>query len=94
MKEDGTCDYCDTPINAPNFAYHFCVGRKEKCDSEKKQLRPRVDRLEDLQKLADELKSTPTAIVNFCVDVGIEVMSRSKDEMIKHFKDVLKNKLK
>jgi hypothetical protein len=23
-----TCEYCDTPTNAPNFAYHFCTGRK------------------------------------------------------------------
>jgi len=23
-----SCEYCDTPITAPNFAYHFCVGRK------------------------------------------------------------------
>lgn len=67
---------------------------KEKFDPEKNILRPRVNRLEDLNKLAEELKSTPTAIVNFCVDVGIEVLSRSKDEMIKHFKEILKNKLK
>ncbi len=67
---------------------------KEKFDPDKNILRPRVKRLEDLNKLAEELKSTPTAIVNFCVDVGIEVLSRSKDEMIKHFKAVLKNKLK
>jgi len=24
----GTCDYCDTPRDAPNFAYHLCIGRK------------------------------------------------------------------
>jgi hypothetical protein len=23
-----TCEYCDTPTNAPNFAYHFCTSRK------------------------------------------------------------------
>lgn len=23
-----TCEYCDTPVNSPNFAYHFCTGRK------------------------------------------------------------------
>ena len=67
---------------------------KEIFDPEKHILRPRVNRLEDLTKLADELKSTPTAIVNFCVDVGIEVLSRSKDEMIKHFKEVMQSKLK
>ena len=70
------------------------MENKDKYDPEKNILRPRVNRLEDLTKLAEELKSTPTAIVNFCVDVGIEVLSRSKDEMVKHFKDVLKNKLK
>ena len=67
---------------------------KEKYNPGKNFLRPRVNRLEDLNKLADELKSTPTAIVNFCVDVGIEVLARSKDEMVKHFKDVIKGKLK
>ena len=66
---------------------------KEKFDSEKNTLRPRINRLEDLIKLSEELKSTPTALVNFCVDVGIEALSRSKDEMIKHFKEVLKTKL-
>ncbi len=24
-----TCEYCDTPLNAPNFAYHYCPGRKK-----------------------------------------------------------------
>ena len=52
---------------------------KEKYNSEKNILRPRVNRLEDLNKLAEELKSTPTAIVNFCVDVGIEVLYISND---------------
>lgn len=66
---------------------------KEKYDPEKNILRPRINNIDELLKLAEELKSTPTAIVNFCVDVGIEVLSRSKDEMIKHFKEVLKNKL-
>lgn len=69
------------------------IMAKEPYDSEKHILRPRVNRYDELNKLAEELKSTPTAIVNFCVEVGIEVLSRSKDEMIKHFKDVLKNKL-
>ena len=68
--------------------------QKETYDPDKNILRPRVNRLADLNKLADELKSTPTAIVNFFVDVGIEVLSRSRDEMVKHFKDVMKNKLK
>ena len=50
-------------------------------------LRPRVNRIDDLNKLADEIKSTPTAIVNFLVDVGLECFERSipklKDEIRK-----------
>ncbi len=23
-----TCEYCDTPLNSPSFAYHICTGRK------------------------------------------------------------------
>jgi hypothetical protein len=29
-----TCEYCNTPTNAPNFAYHFCPGRKTKPQAE------------------------------------------------------------
>lgn len=50
-------------------------------------LRPRVNRIDDLNKLADEIKSTPTAIVNFLVDVGLECFERAipklKDEVRK-----------
>jgi len=69
------------------------MDKKEKYDPEKNILRPRIQNINELIKLAEELKSTPTAIVNFCVDVGIEVLTRSKDEMIKHFKEVLKNRI-
>ena len=67
---------------------------KEKFDPEKRTLRPRVDRIDDLNRLADQLKSTPTAIVNLCVDVGIEVLERSRDEMIKYFEAKIKEKFK
>lgn len=69
------------------------MDKRKKYDPDKNVLRPRIQNIEELIKLAEELKSTPTAIVNFCVDVGIEVLTRSKDEMIKHFKEVLKDKL-
>ena len=26
--ENETCKYCDRLVNSPNFAYHFCNGRK------------------------------------------------------------------
>ena len=29
MPKPKTCEYCDTPVNAPNFAYHVCTGGKE-----------------------------------------------------------------
>ena len=57
-------------------------------------LRPRINRVEDLNKLADEIKSTPTAIVNFLVDVGLEVLERGKDGMKKELEKKLKKLLK
>jgi hypothetical protein len=61
-------------------------------------LRPRVNRVDDLNKLADELKSTPTAIVNFLVDVGLECFERSiprlKDEVKKRVSKKLTKLLK
>lgn len=61
-------------------------------------LRPRVNRVEDLNKLADEIKSTPTAIVNFLVDVGLECFERSipklKDEIKKTVNKKLQNLIK
>jgi|GEM_PF-1269428 len=29
-KQVKTCEYCDTPTRAPNFAYHVCAGRKSR----------------------------------------------------------------
>lgn len=26
--EEETCEFCDTPKDSPNFAYHVCSGRK------------------------------------------------------------------
>ena len=43
--------------------------------------RARINRIEEVKKLADELKSSPTSIVNFLVDTGIEVLNRSKEEL-------------
>jgi hypothetical protein len=61
-------------------------------------LRPRVNRIDDLNKLADEIKSTPTAIVNFLVDVGLECFEKSipklKDEIKKNVAKKIKGLLK
>jgi hypothetical protein len=57
-------------------------------------LRPRINRVEDLNRLADEIKSTPTAIVNFLVDVGLEIMERGKDGMKKELEKKLTKLLK
>ena len=56
--------------------------------------RPRIDRLADLNKLADEIRSSPTAIVNLLVDVGLEVMERSKELIKKDVERKLKQLLK
>lgn len=61
-------------------------------------LRPRVNRIDDLNKLSNELKSTPTAIVNFFVDVGLEVLERTmpilKNEIEKEVKKKVNDFLK
>jgi len=57
-------------------------------------IRPRVNRVEDLNRLADEIKSSPTAIVNFLVDVGLEVLERGKDGMKKELQKKLTKLLK
>jgi hypothetical protein len=56
-------------------------------------LRPVIKRVDELNRLADEISSSPTAIVNFLVDVGLEVLTRGKDEMKKELKNQLTKKL-
>ena len=63
-------------------------------DYEDAVIRPRVNRVEDLNRLADEIKSSPTAIVNFLVDVGLEILERGKDGMKKELENKLKKLLK
>ena len=77
-----------------NLNQNSIKSQRDIYNPEKKTLRPRVDRIDDLNRLADQLKSTPTAIVNLCVDVGIEVLERSRNEMIKHFEAKLREKFK
>ena len=57
-------------------------------------LRPRINRVDDLNRLADEIKSSPTAIVNFLVDVGLEILERGKDGMKKELEKKLRRLLK
>ena len=44
-------------------------------------IRPRITSSDRVKKLAEELRSSPTSIVNFFVDAGIEVLERSKGEI-------------
>ena len=48
-------------------------------------VRPRITQSEKLKKLAEEMRSSPTSIVNFLVDTGIEVLNRSKDEIKREY---------
>ena len=63
-------------------------------DIDDRVLRPRVNRIDDLNRLSDEIKSTPTAIVNFLVDIGLEVLERGtagmKKELSKKIQKLLK----
>lgn len=60
---------------------------------EDRVLRPRVNRIDDLNKLADEIKSTPTAIVNFLVDVGLECFERSLPKLKEEIKKNVSKKI-
>jgi len=40
-------------------------------------IRPRINRVEDLKKIAEQIQASPTALVNFFTDVGLEVFERS-----------------
>ena len=57
-------------------------------------LRPRINSVDEIKKLAEDLRSSPTAVVNFLVDTGLEVLTRSKEEikqeMIKKLRRLLK----
>ena len=61
---------------------------------EDRVLRPRVNRIDDINRLADEIKSTPTAIVNFLVDVGLECFERAIPKLKDEIKKSAANKLK
>jgi hypothetical protein len=53
------------------------------------EYRPRVNRLEDIMKLAEEIKGTPNGVVNFLVDIGLECFERA----IPKLKDDLKKEV-
>lgn len=57
-------------------------------------IRPRVNRIDDINKLADQLKSSPTSIVNFFVDVGLECFERTLPMLKDEIKKTLDKKLK
>lgn len=58
------------------------------------ELRPRINNVEVVKQLADKLKTTPTSVVNFLVNVGAEVMNRGVDEIKTEYTRRLKDFLK
>jgi len=57
------------------------------------ELRPRINSAKEVKALADDLRSTPTALVNFIVDTGIEVLTRGKQEIKRELVNNLKRAL-
>jgi len=56
--------------------------------------RPEITNTERLNKLSDEIKSSPQAIVNFFVDIGLEVLERGTNGMKKELAKKIQKLLK
>jgi len=56
--------------------------------------RAKINNIDKVKKLAEELRSTPTGVVNFLVDSGVEVLSRGSEEIKKEIKKRLLNYFK
>lgn len=60
--------------------------------------RPIIDNVERLNRIADEIKSSPNTLVNFLVNVGLECFERSipklKDEIKKNVEKKITKLLK
>ena len=56
--------------------------------------RPEITSTESLKRLSDEIKSSPQAIVNFFVDIGLEVLERGTDGMKKELAKKIQKLLK
>lgn len=61
---------------------------------ELEELRPRINNVEQVKQLATRFKTSPTSVVNFLVNVGVEVMNRGLDEIKKEYGTKLKDLLK
>lgn len=57
------------------------------------EYRPRVNRIEDLMKLAEEIKSTPNGVVNFLVDIGLECFERAIPKLKEEVKKEVSKKI-
>ena len=57
------------------------------------EYRPRVNRIEDIMKIAEEIKSTPNGIVNFLVDVGLECFERAIPRLKEDLKKEVSKKI-
>lgn len=55
--------------------------------------RPIIDQIDELNKLANEFKSSPTKLVNLFTEIGIEILKRSIQELEKDFEQKIIDKL-
>lgn len=56
--------------------------------------RPIVKKFQDLVDLANQIESSPTKLINFFAEVGIEVFKRSLNEFEKEFREKIQNNLR
>lgn len=54
-------------------------------------LRPVIKRADEINKIADKLNSTPTAVANYCVNIFIDVCNEALPKIESEFKQALLN---
>lgn len=61
---------------------------------EEKVLRPKITHAERVELIASKFKTNPTTVVNFLVDLGLEILDRGAEEITNDFKKKLTDFLK
>ena len=81
LKEENRSDFknVETKINySPLPEYNY---------------RPVIDNVERLNRIADEIKSSPNTLVNFLVNVGLECFERSIPKLKEEIKNNVEKKI-
>ena len=67
---------------------------KDKTINQERVIRPRIKRIDDLNRVADQIKSSPNQIVNFFVDVGLDCFEDQLPKLTEQIKKSINKKLK